>query len=118
MPADQAEIKRVEPVAAVEASCKTGLTAAPRKIDGQGYQPCALSTLSLQLSRDHADKPNSRSSELTSLLLEIPPAKLIRLLPLVETGEYQGREPHPIKPWLCRLTRPKSSDSELTSCCR
>ena len=53
---------------------------------------------------------------LTSLLLEIPPAKLIRLLSLVETGKYQGREPHPIEPWLCRLARPRSS--ELTSCCQ
>jgi hypothetical protein len=44
------------------------------------------------------------------LLLEIPPAKLVRLLPLVETGEYQGRESHPIEPWLCRLTRPRSSE--------
>jgi hypothetical protein len=51
-----------------------------------------------------------RSSELTSLLLEIPPAKLIRLLPLVETIEYQGREPHLVEPWLCRLTRPRSSE--------
>ena len=57
-----------------------------------------------------AGNTKSRSSELTSLLLEIPPAKLIRLLPLVETGEYQGREPHPIEPWLCRLTRPRSSE--------
>jgi hypothetical protein len=55
-------------------------------------------------------KPNRDSSELTSLLLEIPPAKLIRLLPLVETSEYQGRGPHPIVPWLCRLTRPRSSE--------
>ncbi len=110
MQTDQAEIEQYEPVAAVEASCKTGRTAAPRKVDGQGYQPCALTATSLQLSRDHADKPNSRSSELTSLLLEIPPAKLIRLLPLVETSEYQGREPHPIVPWLCRLTRPRSSE--------
>ena len=30
--------------------------------------------------------------------------------------QYQGREPHPIEPWLCRLTRPRSS--ELTSCRR
>ena len=116
MPADQAKIERVDQFAAVEASCKTGQTAAPRKVDGPDYQPGALSAPSLQLSRGHADKINSRSSELTRLLLEIPPAKLIRLLPLVETSEYQGREPHPIKPWLCQLTRPRSS--KLASGCR
>ena len=44
------------------------------------------------------------------MLLEIPPAKLIRLLPLVETSEYQGREPHLVEPWLYRLTRPRSSE--------
>ena len=49
----------------------------------------ALSAPYLELSRDCADK----SSVLTSLLLEIPPAKLIRLLPLVETGKYQGHGP-------------------------
>ncbi len=77
---------------------------------GNGYQPCALSAPSLQLSRDRADKPNSRSSELTSLLLEIPRGKLIRLLPLVEASEYQGRGPHLIEPWLCRLTRPRTGE--------
>ena len=49
---------------------------------------------------------------LTSLLLEIPPAKLISR----RDWQYQVREPHPIEPWLCRLTRQRSS--ELTSCCR
>jgi hypothetical protein len=83
-----------------------------RKVDEQG----ALSAPPLRLSRDRADKINSRSSKLTSLLLEIPPTKLIRLLPLVETSEYQGSRPHPIEPWFCRLTGPRSS--ELTSCCR
>ena len=54
----------------------------------------ALSAPYLELSRDCADK----SSGLTSLLLEIPPAKLIRLLPLVETGKYQpGRAVGPIR---------------------
>ena len=53
---------------------------------------------------------------LTSLLLGIPPAKLIRMLPLVETGKYQGREPLPIESCLYRLARSRSS--ELTSCCR
>ena len=113
MPADQAESERVDQLLPSRHLARLVMLVAPREVDGPDYQPCALSAPSLQLSRDRADKLNSRSSKLTSLLLEIPPAKLIRLLPLVETSEYQGREPHPIEPCLCRLTRPRLS--ELTS---
>jgi hypothetical protein len=110
MPADQAEIERVDQLLPSRHLARLVMLVAPREVDGPDYQPCALSAPSLQLSRDRADKPNERSSELTSLLLEIPPAKPIRLLPLIETSEYQGREPHLVEPWLCRPTRARSSE--------
>ena len=81
----------------------------------RGYHPCVLQAPFLQLSRDRADN-QIEIERVDQFATRDSSSKADQTAATRRDWQYQGREPHPIEPWLCRLTRPRSS--ELTSCCR